>query len=241
MDLIKTIGVAVYESVWVSNRSTIIGWLLAAAVVASDQVAQAVAGWHSPYAGLVALAVGFIGSALRNRQKIESARAAKEPAAPTIPPAVVLLVGASLLFAGVARAQETAPASPKLGTCITPTLCVTPALTLTPVGISLKDGSLTSGVILGACGRIERNPTGVVNRYGLQGCVAMRSTAEGAKPVVSLLATWTDYLAVGVGYQVGGGSRSFKDTAQLLIGTGASLGLPETVAAAKPAETGCAL
>lgn len=75
--LLTKIGQEIWDRVVVSNKSTIVAWLLAAGVIAVDQVAQAVAGWHSPYATTAAIVVGLIGTALKNKAKVAANAAAK--------------------------------------------------------------------------------------------------------------------------------------------------------------------
>lgn len=70
MGIFEKIAHEIWARVVVSNKSTIVGWLLAAGVIACNELLLFLAGWQSPYAKYVAIAVGLIGTALKNKQKV---------------------------------------------------------------------------------------------------------------------------------------------------------------------------
>ncbi len=141
------LGKDLYERIVVSNKSTIIGWLIGGGIYAADAAAAALTGWHSPYAPAAALVVGFAGTALKNKAKV----AAIGP----------LLVLALLLGAAPARAQATATTATVVSTPVAPDvspavplgacwkgglLCVAPAIALPALTLSFKTGQLGTSV-----------------------------------------------------------------------------------------------
>ena len=145
-ELFKAIGREVWDRVVISNKSTIVGWLLGAGVIAVDQIAQAVAGWHSPYAPVLAMLVGLAGSALKNKAKVAEVRVQPVPEQPkgyaTSLLVSCLAFGLTLaaLFIGYARADD-----PKFGGCLkNGTTCFAPAVSVNVIAMSIKDGSLVS-------------------------------------------------------------------------------------------------
>lgn len=80
-EFLKKVVSAVYTSVVVHYKSTLVGLGLAVAIVVVDQLAAALAGVSSPYAPVVAALVAFAGAALRKK-------AAEYPTVPVEPPKV---------------------------------------------------------------------------------------------------------------------------------------------------------
>lgn len=137
---------------------------------------------------------------------------------------------------GAAMADRIAQAAPDLRLSLVMPLpgkpVLMPAVAITPFALSLKDGKFTSGLTIGAGYQLLWNPETPTARgiavYGL-----MRSTADGARPLVSVLGVFTPYLGVGLGYQFGGGLSSFRDAAVALISVGTNLGYTSPALAAK--------
>jgi hypothetical protein len=122
-----------------------------------------------------------------------------------VPPAAgIVLLLALALGAGVARAED-----PRFGGCLkNGTTCFGPSVSLSVVAIDLKDGSVTSGVSPGV-------GYGVVfasdqwYRTGLAGYASFRDTSTGQRVVPSLVVSFAEYLRLGIGQQIGGGSHPF--------------------------------
>lgn len=99
-----------------------------------------------------------------------------------------------------------------------------PAVAISPFAISLRDGKWSSGLVVGAGYQLMWNPNDPDFRsWGFAGYANMRSTADGPKPLVSLLAV-KGKLGAGLGYQFGGGIASFRDAAMILISVGTNFG-----------------
>jgi opacity protein-like surface antigen len=102
-----------------------------------------------------------------------------------------------------------------------------PAVAISPFAVSLKDGSWSSGLTVGAGYQLLWNATAPTAR-GIAAYANMRSTSDGPRPLVSVLGVFTPYLGAGIGYQVGGGLASFRDSAVLLLSVGTNFGAPAT-------------
>jgi len=131
---------------------------------------------------------------------------------------LVAILAASLCYASTARADE-----PRFGGCIGQSdTCAGPRVSAALLAISLKDGSATSGVNIGLGYGITWHSTAWY-QTGVAGYVNLRSTATGQAPVFSLAGTFANYVNMGLGVQVGGGSK-FRDVAVIYLGLGADLG-----------------
>lgn len=132
----------------------------------------------------------------------------------------VLAVLLALALPGLGAAQT----APKFGGCIKDdNTCFGPSVAVNLVGISLKDGTATTGLNLG----IGYGVTFAAKQwwqYGATANIALRGTAGGEKPLLSLVGTFAEYVRLGLAYQIGGGSAPFKDAAMVVVGLGADFG-----------------
>lgn len=229
-ELFQKIGRLVWESVVVSHKSTIVAWLLGGAVIAADQIAQAVAGWHSPYAPTVAVVIGIVGSALRNKQKIAAARLQAVPDQADPPKGFSLpgLMFVLALFAGAAIALS-APVmaradDPKFGGCLAahPGTCFAPSVSVNLVSIRISDGSVTTTVDPGL-GYGVSFFSGQWYRTGLSATFSLPTYDGGRRILPALTASFAEYVRVGIACPlwVGGG---FGGNAQFLLGFGSDFG-----------------
>jgi hypothetical protein len=101
-----------------------------------------------------------------------------------------------------------------------------PAVAITPFAMSLRDGTVTTGLTIGAGYELLWHPATPAAR-GVAVYANMRSTADGPRPLVSVLGILTPYLGAGVGYQIGGGASAFRDAAVLLLSVGTNLGMTQ--------------
>ena len=132
----------------------------------------------------------------------------------------LVLVCMMLTAPMVVRAEDT----PKFGGCLEDKVtCFGPSVSLSLASISLRNGTTIFGVAPGV-GYGVSFQSDKWYRSGLSGYVAFRSTGVGTKPVLSGVASFAEYLRVGLGVQVGGGAP-FRDSVQVLLGVGADFGL----------------
>ena len=214
-DFLKKLAVDLYERVIVSNKSTIIGWLLGAAIYAADQVLQQVAHWSSPYAPYLAMLVGLIGTALKNKAVVEAKAAAKGFG--TLGLMMGIVVAGSMLMPAVAR-----PEDPKFGGCLANgTTCFGPTVSINLVAIDLKTGvaatTFSPGIGYGATFASDK-----WYKWGPSLGFALRSYDAELHPQVSLVFSFAEYARVGVAGVFGAGN--IADTLALLVGFGSDFG-----------------
>lgn len=198
-------------------------------------------GWH-----VVALVLIALGRAMKDSVATGGSAPATREAASRIAKTLMLalaIFGAVPVFAedppadptaansdpGAVLADATAQAAPdfRLGAVLAflpgkPALV--PAVAITPLAISLRDGSVTTGVTVGAGYELLWNASAPTAR-GVAVYANMRSTADGPKPLVSVLGVFTPYVGLGLGYQIGGGATPFRDAAVVLASFGTNLGV----------------
>jgi hypothetical protein len=230
-----------------SWRTTLLGYA-GAALVEGALALEALPGnpvlWH-----LAAVLVAAFGRAMKDsavtggsvpatREAVGRVKAGIDGIVPLL--VLITLLGAFPVFAeevdptagtvdGATVADQTAQAAPDFRFGLTLPLpgspVLVPAVAITPFAVSLRDGSVTTGFTVGAGYELLWRATTPTAR-GVAGYLNMRQTADGARPLVSVLGIFTPYLGAGIGYQVGGGVSSFRDAAVLLVSVGTNLGAP---------------
>lgn len=216
MNPLKSLGVALYERVILSYKSTLLGIALAGATEAVNVFTTYLGARPQPWAHLAAslLVLGF--SALKSKAVASGI---------TVPPAagfarirlllvMVLFLGA--LVASVARADE--PARTFGGCNKVGTFCYGPTVSISVVGMDVKTGKFTAGVIPGA-GYGVTFFADQPYQLGLGGYAAIQSGPDTTSGLFSGIVSFAQYLRVGVGWQVIGGSHSTL----ALLGLGADL------------------
>lgn len=130
--------------------------------------------------------------------------------------AIIAIIG--LVAPALARGQE----GPKFGGCWNNgSSCAGPTVSVNVLEIKLKTGDVTTqfspGVGYGITFRARD-----WYKYGFSGNFALKGTAAGQKPQVSLLASFAEYLRVGLTGLAGAGN--FLDTLGLLVSFGTDVG-----------------
>jgi hypothetical protein len=192
-----TLGRELVDRVVISHKSTIISWLIGGAVYGVDQLALALTGWHSPYAPLASLAIGTIGTALKDKEKVAAVRAAQEAAKAAVKTAALaLLVGGALLFAAPARADDATQSKLGGGCSVTKSLgefCASPDVAVQVVAFRPSGPSV--GFSPGAGYKLEL----FAERWytlGLGAYIAIQDGGGGG--TVSGLGSFAHYIRAGV-------------------------------------------
>ena len=132
--------------------------------------------------------------------------------------ALLLALGAALTLPRFARADSAA-----YGGCLADgTTCFAPSVSLSLVAVSLKDGSVTSGVTPG----LGYGVTWHSDKWYQVGAslnISFRDTTNGQAIVPSAVFSFANYARLGLGWQVSSGSRPF-----MLIGVGSDFGSTTT-------------
>lgn len=206
MPLLKTIGSELYHRVILSYRSTLIGILCAAGIAVIDSTTTYLQSLPKGTGTVLATLAVVLGAAVK-----------KKLAERVIMPAALALLVGSVLFAAPARAD--APVPSQYGGCNKAgTFCYGPALSLSLVGLDLRSGKFTAGIIPGA-GYGMTFFADKPYQLGVGGYAAIQSGPETTSGMFSGIVSFAQYVRTGVGWQIVGGSHATL----LMLGLGADL------------------
>jgi len=241
MDFAKQLSAVAYMVFGASWRSSLIGYMGTALIevaLAFDAVPSGPNGKYKAIWHIAAVLIGAFGRAVKDGAvtggtipATEEAKARLDKGFATVRillTTLVIAIVVALLAPGRAHAQT-------FGGCLAnKTTCFGPTVSVNVLAISLKDGTVQTSFAPGL-GYGVTFSTDRWYQHGLSGNFALRGTAEGQKPLLSLNGSFANYLHAGFAYQIGGGG-SFNENAFVLfsLGTNVDATPPPQVVAAKP-------